>query len=255
MGNPKTLIIVLIIIVFIITGVVLLQYFSTTRKKEEFKEKRICIYAGSGAVFVREVEEVLKKLNLSYYLIDENFIKSGKLMKYCTILIIPGGYTSTYVSSLGKEGFDKIREFVASGGGYIGICAGAYLAAKIVEVPGKPEGLGIINITNVRKSGRGLVNITIVNPNHPLAKDCPKVMKIWYQNGPYIIPGKGVEVIAVYNEKYAAIVCSRYGKGTVVIFSPHPEGCLSEGADPVKLGTIKLLRNAIYYILQQQGRS
>ncbi|HDJ66535.1 MAG TPA: hypothetical protein ENF33_02315, partial [Nitrososphaeria archaeon] len=63
--------------------------------------------------------------------------------------------------------------------------------------------------------------------------------------GPYIIPGKGVEVIARYDEEYAAIVCSTYGKGRVLIFSPHPEGNLKERADPIKLGTAKLLENAI----------
>jgi len=43
------------------------------------------------------------------------------------------------VSGLDKKGFEMIRKFVANGGGYIGICAGAYLAAPRVEIPGKPQ--------------------------------------------------------------------------------------------------------------------
>jgi len=251
MDSFKLLIIVLPIILIIC--ILLFHHLFPEEKGRKFEERRICIYAGTGAVFVREVEEVLKKLNLPYYLIDENFIRNGMLIKHCTILIVPGGYTSTYVSCLGEEGFKRIREFIANGGGYIGICAGAYIAAKTVEVPGHPEGLNIINITNVRRSGRGLINITIINLNHPIAKNCSRIMKIWYQNGPFMIPGKGVDVIAVYGDEYAAIVCSKYGKGIVVIFSPHPEGCITENIDPIKLGTIRLLENAIKYILQQQG--
>jgi len=58
---------------------------------------------------------------------------------------------------------------------------------------------------------------------------------------------KGVEVLAVYKEGSAAIVCSTYGEGRVVIFSPHPEGSLEAGIDPAELGTLKLLENAISF--------
>jgi len=206
--------------------------------------EEICIYAGSGAVLASDVEYALDRLGVSYREVDEDFIKSGGLAD-CSMLIIPGGYTARYVSALGEDGFREIREFVKRGGVYIGICAGAYLAAERVEVEGRPKGLGIIDIENVRRSGIGLVEITITNTSHLLVKGCPRTMLIWYQNGPYIIPGKGVEVIARYDEEYAAIVCSTYGKGRVLIFSPHPEGNLKERADPIKLGTAKLLENAI----------
>jgi len=71
------------------------------------------------------------------------------------------------VDALGEKGFEQIREFVARGGGTIGICAGAYVAAPKVEVPGRPPGLGIIEIENERRAGRGLKIITIVKPTHP----------------------------------------------------------------------------------------
>lgn len=70
--------------------------------------------------------------------------------------------------SLGEKGLDVIRDFVAEGGGYIGICAGAYLAAQIVIVPGEPEGLGIIDIKNVRRRGFGMRKIYL--KEHPISK-------------------------------------------------------------------------------------
>ena len=71
------------------------------------------------------------------------------------------------MDALGEKGFKQIREFVARGGGTIGICAGAYVAAPKVEVPGRPPGLGIIEIENERRAGRGLKIITIVKSAHP----------------------------------------------------------------------------------------
>ncbi|RLG03398.1 MAG: hypothetical protein DRN60_01520 [Thaumarchaeota archaeon] len=221
-----------------------LLFLSFERKPRIHGRHEVCVYAGSGAVLARDVEHALERLGISYREVDENFIKSGGLMD-CSALIIPGGYTASYVSTLGKDGFNEIRRFVKGGGLYIGICAGAYIAAERVEVEGRPKGLGIIDIENVRRRGMGLVKITITNMSHPLAEGCPKTMSTWYQNGPYMKPGKGVEVIARYDEEYAAIVCSTYGHGRVVIFSPHPEGSLERGVDPIKSGTAKLLKNAL----------
>lgn len=46
------------------------------------------------------------------------------------VLIVPGGSTAADLRSLGKEGRERIRHFVHSGGGYCGICAGAFLGLK-----------------------------------------------------------------------------------------------------------------------------
>lgn len=163
------------------------------------------------------------------------------------MLIIPGGYTARYVDALGEEGLERIREFVAGGGGYIGICAGAYIAARTVEVPGHPSGLGIIETKNERRAGRGIRSITVTKPEHPVVEGCGKALDIWYKNGPMIEAGEGVETLAIYREGFAAIVCSTYGEGKVVIFSFHPEGSLEGRVDLEKAGTLDLLTNAIAF--------
>jgi hypothetical protein len=43
------------------------------------------------------------------------------------------------------------------------------------------------------------------------------------------------------------IVCSRYGQGKVIIFSPHLEGSLGRGVDPEGLGPFKRLQNAVAF--------
>jgi glutamine amidotransferase-like uncharacterized protein len=216
-------------------------------------DKPVCVYAGVGAVLAKDVEVALYKLAMPYRGVNEQDIRSGGLGD-CSLLIVAGGYTAKYVDALGEEGFEQIREFVAGGGGYIGICAGAYIAARNVEVPGRPPGLGIIEIENERKAGQGIRTITIVKPEYPVVKGYTGEVDIWYQNGPMMKAGEGVETLAVYEEGGAAIVFATYGEGKVVIFSPHPEGSLEGGVDPEKAGTLKLLENAIAFASKSEGQ-
>jgi glutamine amidotransferase-like uncharacterized protein len=220
--------------------------------REDVVDKLVCVYSGAGAVLAKDVEVALDKLAIPYREVDEEDIRVGGLGN-CSLLIIAGGYTAKYVDALGEEGFEQIREFVAGGGGYIGICAGAYIAARNVEVPGRPPGLGIIEISNERKAGQGIRTITITQLEHPVVKGCMGEVDIWYQNGPMMKAGKGVETLAVYEEGGAAIVWATYGQGRVVIFSPHPEGSLKVGIDPEEAGALKLLENAVEFASQSEG--
>jgi glutamine amidotransferase-like uncharacterized protein len=216
-------------------------------------DKLVCVYAGAGAVLAKDVEVALDKLALPYREVGEQVIRGGGL-KDCSLLIVPGGYTAQYVDVLGGEGFEQIREFVAGGGGYIGICAGAYIAARNVEVPGRPLGLGIIEIRNERRAGRGMRTIAIAKPEHSMVKGYVGEVDIWYKNGPMIKVGEGVETLAVYGEGSAAIVCATYSQGRVVIFSFHPEGSLEGEVDPEEAGTLKLLGNAIAFASRSEDR-
>ena len=45
------------------------------------------------------------------------------------VLIHPGGSGGKQGRHLGEEGRQRIRQFVQEGGGFMGICAGAYLAS------------------------------------------------------------------------------------------------------------------------------
>ena len=116
-----------------------------------------------------------------------------------------------------------------------------------MQVIDQPAGLGLIAITNDRKSGEGIRSITLADVHHPVIAGCRKKMKIWYENGPAIRPGRGVETLALYDDGSAAVVCATFGKGSVVIFSPHPEGSVKSKEDAQELGTLEMLRNAIRF--------
>ena len=55
----------------------------------------------------------------------------GKLtVESFDVLLIPGGFAQNTLDALGKAGGERVRSFVRNGGGYVGICAGAYLGCK-----------------------------------------------------------------------------------------------------------------------------
>jgi len=212
------------------------------------KKSEVCLYTGPGAELAKDVEFALNELGISYGKLNEDDIKKGNLENYL-VLIIPGGYTKRAVSSLGKKGFETIRKFVAGGGGYIGICAGAYLAGQRVEIPGRPQGLGIIEIQNIRKKGMGMRKIYL--KEHPITKGLEREVAIRYQNGPEILIKGETEEIARYENGSLAIVTASFGGGKVVIFSPHPEGSITQGIKP-KPPTLRLLKNSIEFCREKR---
>ena len=209
--------------------------------------KNIFVYTGRGAYYLKDMTRAFDAIGQSFSKIDESGILGGAL-KLADILLMPGGWPQKYSSNLGEAGFTAIRSFVETGGRYIGICAGAYLASKSFSIDGSfVKGLGIAEIEAVNETDKILPGkmrkIEIVN-GLPLSKGCGKNIAMWYENGP-MIKASEVDVVARFENGSAAIVSTGYGKGSVILFSPHPEGSISGGADPGKLGTLCLLRNAI----------
>jgi len=210
------------------------------------------VYAGPAAVRAPDAAAALSVAGIRHRLLAPEDVRQGDF-KNCSPLLMPGGRTAEMMAALGDDGIGNIRRFVADGGGYVGICAGTYMAAEHVEVPGRPPGLGLLSIENQRRQGQGLRTIAVAAPDHPLAKDCPPEVRLWYQNGPEIGPGPGVRVVARYQDGAAAVVCGRHGKGNVVLFGPHPEGSLQAGVEPGKPGATVLLRNAVSFAGKAAG--
>jgi len=57
-------------------------------------------------------------------------ILSGDVLEICNVIVFPGGTATKQSSALGRKGRRAIRMFVSNGGGYVGICAGGFLAAS-----------------------------------------------------------------------------------------------------------------------------
>lgn len=217
------------------------------------EKKKIAIYNGPGARNIRNLVVALKLLKIPYIPLDKKELKE-KISSF-QVFVMPGGSTGKIVSSLSKNNFyQTIKDFVSKGGKYIGICSGAYLAPKDCILSSRKgrvreKGLGIIDAKCLReKVPRRKPRLRkIVLKKHSLTKNTPKELDIWYRNGPAIIPGKGVKIVATYENNLGAIAYSKFGKGKVIIISPHPEGNIERNAHPKKLRTLNLLKNAIDY--------
>ena len=60
-------------------------------------------------------------------LINAQSIRTGGLAEF-DVVVFPGGSSARQAQALNKSGRDAVRAFIASGGGFVGICAGAFLA-------------------------------------------------------------------------------------------------------------------------------
>ena len=79
----------------------------------------------------------LKEAGLPFDLLRSEDIREGALSRY-RMLFVPGGWASNKINTLGDQGREAIRRFVAGGGNYLGICGGAGMATE--------TGLGLLPI-------------------------------------------------------------------------------------------------------------
>ena len=163
----------------------------------------------------------------------------GGCLDEVDVLIMPGGSGSKQAGQLAEEGRQKIREFVRGGGGYVGICAGSYLATTHYD-----WSLGLINAQVWDRAhwarGGGDVALRISDAGWRLLCRGGSVV-VHYNQGPLLVPDDkaglpGYEVLAVFETEIAekgatdgvmtgthAIIRSTFGEVLVICYSPHPE--------------------------------
>lgn len=151
------------------------------------------------------------------------------------VVIFTGGRGSVQGRLLGPEGRQIVREFVAAGGGYIGVCAGAYLA-----IQGRDEfhKIAIVAAENLSgdfwRRGVGTARVQEVGGEG--------VHRLFYANGPVFlrsqIPGfRPYVALATFLSDFylpahgtesgqmpstPAILAASYHRGRIVLFSPNP---------------------------------
>ena len=224
---------------------------------------RVGVYADKGTG--RSLKDVLSSLvefrNLSVTKLKANDIRSGSLAAI-DVLIQPGGSGGGQGRHLGKDGRTAIRKFVREGGGYIGICGGAYLASADYEWSLNILDAKVVDRKHWRR-GHGMVEIGITDVGQTLLKTKEPQLTIQYWQGPLLAPAnrpdiEDYEVVATFNTEIAengapkgvmrgttAIATGTFGSGRVVCFSPHPE--LTEGLK-------HLIKHAIDHVQQKKSR-
>jgi glutamine amidotransferase-like uncharacterized protein len=166
--------------------------------------------------------------------------QKNSLSDFQDIFIMPGGASRFYAEKLDGAGTTQIRHFVEQGGVYLGICAGAYFAARdIAWTP--PTGLHIH-----RSHELGFYDGVLSGPMcHPDFKTDSNQLLIGKMRVSGVLTGgKAVETLywsgPIFDEtilkrdnwqvwlqqhqtQLPPIIAKKQGKGLVVLSSPHPE--------------------------------
>ncbi|MBI2340245.1 MAG: hypothetical protein HYU99_07775 [Deltaproteobacteria bacterium] len=195
---------------------------------------------------VAYLEQMLSRLKYSHNTISPKDLNGGAdpLSGY-RVLLIPGGYAPWYNKFINATGKGRIRNFIKSGGAYLGICAGAYFAADRVQwinaVYDDESGYSLDLFDGAATIGGDLNKIAdyyaghwanipfVLNTDNALLqgyKSAPLTQNFVYMAGPYFEPdGKAkITVLATGADNHLpAMVAFGYGSGRVILMAPHPE--------------------------------
>ena len=82
---------------------------------------------------VTAIKNMLTTLGLTYEEVSYADVNLSPLdfNSLYDVIIVPGGFALWYNHWISLAGKDRIRNFVANGGGYFGICAGSFFACDV----------------------------------------------------------------------------------------------------------------------------
>jgi len=203
---------------------------------------RIAIYfgpgSGEGSVSTVEQRAQLIKDATVTRLTPED-VGLVDLSAHFDVIVFAGGAGLSQSNAIGKAGLDNVRNFVRDGGGYVGVCAGAYLACS-----GFSWGLGILDARTVSpkwQRGQAMLQVKPAPASRELFGDTPDTFMIRYANGPILKPDNRDDIpdyqpVTIFTTETAlnntpvgvqigspAMTASTFGKGRVFTSSPHPE--------------------------------
>jgi len=148
---------------------------------------KVAVYDDKGATGkgIPRVTEILGKTpDIRLTRLKGADIAAGGLKGY-DLVMFTGGSGSAEAAGLGEKGREEVRDFVRNGGGYVGICAGAYLACT-----GFDWGVGVLNARTVsNKWRRGTGDLQVAPAEGDAVLGLPMAERvIRYNNGPVIKP-------------------------------------------------------------------
>ena len=139
----------------------------------------------------------LREAGLPFDLLRSEDVRRGALSRY-RMIFVPGGWASNKISTLGEQGQEEIRRFVAAGGSYLGICGGAGMATE--------SGLGLLPIRRMPSSERvpsfsGPVRLSC--GEHAIWQGIEKpVFSVWWPSQ-FLVMDQHVRILARYEEAQA----------------------------------------------------
>jgi N-formylglutamate amidohydrolase len=211
-----------------------------TSQRNEPQKTRVAVFVDDGVSATDKLMAVLQTADrLSVTRLSAEDIRRNALAEV-DVLIHPGGSGGGQGKALGEEGRECVRRFVADGNGFLGICAGAYLASCDYS-----WSLNLLDAKVLDRQhwarGFGSVEIALTAPALELFQETDATPDIYYHQGPLLAPAQVADVpdyepLASYVGEIAkngaphgvmpgttAIARGTYHRGRVLCFSPHPE--------------------------------
>lgn len=211
-------------------------------RPEKVRPLKVGVYAGPGSP-QSSTDAVLNVLK-PYAEVNAVMVTAKEMgtlnLGAFDVIVFPGGSGSGQSKGIGEAGVKNVREFVQNGGGYVGICAGAYLACSNFS-----WGLGILNAGTVSskwRRGQGIVDVEMTGASPEILGEVKGIFKVRYNNGPILKPGDRTDIpaytpLVLFRTEMAlndtpvgvmvnspAQAIGTFGKGRVFVSSPHPEG-------------------------------
>ena len=206
--------------------------------------------AASTAYARRRMSALWMDTGIRARLIEPEDLADG-VLKELDVVVFPGGSARRQASGLGYVGAVMLKRFIERGGGYVGICAGAYLGAHPGSKPRyEHERLGLVNV-KLRRTKKGhwdrggaIVKARVTDAGKKLLPELggKDFVHMHYHSGPLLEPAKAPDmapaevlmrfVTDVSHKKpenagemadTILLVRARYGKGMAVLCSAHPE--------------------------------
>ncbi len=210
------------------------------------QQNTVLIYNGPGVSqeSLQQIELAVRRV-LPHYSVEQigPFQVINDLWEEkAALFILPGGADIPYAQALNGCGNQKIKNYVANGGAFLGICAGSYYAGSFVNFaqntslevqgerelaffPGIVKGPVLAQYDYLSQKGARAARLTWVAP-HGFEADQKFV--VFYNGGGYFVEADrlpNISVLAYYDEekKLPGIVECRIGKGVAILSGAHFE--------------------------------
>jgi len=171
---------------------------------------------GTSRGDVAAVEDILRDSGLRYSTANSarlDAISESELKTY-RLLVIPGGNFVDVGNGLTTRTTTKLRSAIGSGLGYLGVCAGAFVAGA--------SPYNGLNLTNgVMFPFYALENRGIRKAPVFVTTAAGATLEVYWEDGPQLT-GWG-QPVARYPDGTPAVVQGSFGDGWVVLTGVHPE--------------------------------
>ena len=191
----------------------------------------IAIYARAGSwdASVTAVRAALESSGFSVETITVEDILSDKIINFWLILF-PGGDTKEITNALGPVGRMKVRTYISSGGGFVGLGGGAAIADSST---GLWPGLGLFNGVAdfpvdiiATPPAYTITSIRLINSFHQIGRNGLEHYQTLYHGGPQFIFSGNEAIDVIYNYVTTgtpAAIAFQFGQGRVFLAGFQPE--------------------------------